>query len=149
MEVFTQGLPGYPDNIRFDGEGHYWIAMPSVNIQTEILFNVMILSFGIIVCFSLFLKGVAVLWKLAFRYPFLRKLTAIAANYGLDPLIFMANAGVLGVDLDGKPIALYHDHKLSHMTTGVKIGRYLYCGSLLHSHIVRLDLLKYPAQKRL
>ena len=89
------------------------------------------------------------LWKLAFRYPFLRKLTAIAANYGLDPMIFMANAGVLGVDLEGKPIALYHDHKLSHMTTGVKIGRYLYCGSLLHSHIARLDLLKYPAQKRL
>ncbi|CAN6802913.1 unnamed protein product, partial [Brassica oleracea] len=122
VEVFIQGLPGYPDNIRYDGEGHYWIAMPS---------------------------GVTVLWKLAFRYPFLRKLTAIAANYGLDPMIFMANAGVLGVDPEGKPIALYHDHKLSHMTTGVKIGRYLYCGSLLHSHIVRLDLLKYPAQKRL
>lgn len=123
VDVFIQGLPGYPDNIRYDGEGHYWIAMPS---------------------------GVTVLWKLAFRYPFLRKLTGIAAKYGfLEPMIFMKNAGILKVDLDGKPIALYHDHKHSHMTTGVKIGRYLYCGSLLHSHIVRLDLLKYPAQKRL
>ncbi|CAH8364483.1 unnamed protein product [Eruca vesicaria subsp. sativa] len=91
-------------------------------------------------------SGVTVLWKLAFRYPFFRKLTAIAARYGFDPMVFMENAGVLKVDADGKPIALYHDHKHSHMTTGVKIGRYL---SLLHSHIVRLDLLKYPAQKKL
>ncbi|KAG2329336.1 hypothetical protein Bca52824_000516 [Brassica carinata] len=122
VEVFIQGLPGYPDNIRYDGEGHYWIAMPS---------------------------GVTVLWKLAFRYPFLRKITGLAAKYGFEPMIFMENAGVLEVDLDGKPMALFHDRKHSHMTTGVKIGRYLYCGSLLHSHIVRLDLLKYPAQKRL
>ncbi|CAH8364545.1 unnamed protein product [Eruca vesicaria subsp. sativa] len=23
VEVFIQGLPGYPDNVRYDGEGHY------------------------------------------------------------------------------------------------------------------------------
>lgn len=72
----------------------------------------------------------------------------MAAKYGFDPM-FMKNAGVLQVDLDGKPIALYHDHKSSHITSGVKIGNHLYYGSLLHSHIMRLDLLKYPAQKKL
>ncbi|CAN6923443.1 unnamed protein product [Brassica oleracea] len=121
VEVFIQSLPGYPDNIRYDGDGHYWIAMPS---------------------------GVTTLWKLSFRYPFIRKLQALAAKYGFNTMI-MENAGVLQVDLDGKPIALYHDPKHSHVTSGVKIGKYLYCGSLLDSHIVRLDLLKYPAQKRL
>ncbi|ESQ45367.1 hypothetical protein EUTSA_v10010472mg [Eutrema salsugineum] len=118
VEVFIQDLPGYPDNIRYDGDGHYWIAIPS---------------------------GVTTLWKLSMKYPFLRKLTVMAAKYGFEPM-FAENAGVLQVDLDGKPIALYHDRKISHITTGVKIGRYLYCGSLLHSHIIRLDLLKYPAQ---
>ncbi|KAK1695733.1 hypothetical protein QYE76_012430 [Lolium multiflorum] len=24
---FTGSLPGYPDNIRYDGEGRYWIAL--------------------------------------------------------------------------------------------------------------------------
>ncbi|KAF2606592.1 hypothetical protein F2Q68_00043411 [Brassica cretica] len=93
-------------------------------------------------------SGVTTLWKLSFRYPFIRKLQALAATYGFNTMI-MENAGVLQVDLDGKPIALYHDPKHSHVTSGVKIGKYLYCGSLLDSHIVRLDLLKYPAQKRL
>lgn len=81
------------------------------------------------------------------KYPFLRKITAMAAKYGIEPM-FMENSGVLQVDLDGNPIALYHDQTLSHLSTGLKIGKYLYCGSLLHSRITRLDLLKYPAQKK-
>ncbi|CAF2151293.1 unnamed protein product [Brassica rapa] len=121
VEVFIQGLPGYPDNIRYDGDGHYWIAIP---------------------------KGVTTLWKLSMRYPLLRKVTAMVAKWGFN-LMFAEDAGVLQVDLDGNPIAFYHDHKISHLTTGVKIGKYLYCGSLLHSRILRLDLLKYPAQKSL
>ncbi|AEE78791.1 putative strictosidine synthase transcription factor WD40-like family [Arabidopsis thaliana] len=120
VEVFIQGLPGYPDNIRYDGDGHYWIAMVS---------------------------GASTLWRLSMKYPFLRKITAIAAKYGVE-LMFMKNAGVLQVDLDGNPIAYYHDQRLSHITTGIKIGNYLYCGNILHSYIIRLDLLKYPAQKK-
>ncbi|XP_024013489.1 protein STRICTOSIDINE SYNTHASE-LIKE 6 isoform X1 [Eutrema salsugineum] len=118
VELFIQDLPGYPDNIRYDGDGHYWIAMPS---------------------------AATTLWKVSMQYPFVRKLTGMAAKYGFEPM-FMENAGVLQVDLYGKPIALYHDHKISHITSGVKIGKYLYCGTLLHSHIIRLDLLKYPAR---
>jgi sugar lactone lactonase YvrE len=120
VEVFTQSLPGYPDNIRYDGDGHYWIALPS---------------------------GVTTLWNISLKYPFLRKLTAMVAKYGVD-LMFMENAGVLQVDLDGNPIAYYHDPKLSHIATCDKIGKYLYCGSLSQSHILRLDLLKYPAQNK-
>lgn len=86
-------------------------------------------------------------WKLSMKYPFLRKLIAMAAKYGLE-LLVKKNASVMQVDLDGNPIALYHDHPFSHITSGVKIGNHLYCGSLLHSYIVRLDLLKYPAQQQ-
>ncbi|KAG2239273.1 hypothetical protein Bca52824_090133 [Brassica carinata] len=121
VEVFIQSLSGYPDNIRYDGDGHYWIALPT---------------------------GVTTLRKLSMRYPLLRKVTAMVAKWGFN-LMFAEDAGVLQVDLEGKPIALYHDRKITHLTTGVKIGEYLYCGSLLHSSILRLHLLKYPAEKSL
>ncbi|KAL1199759.1 Protein STRICTOSIDINE SYNTHASE-LIKE 4 [Cardamine amara subsp. amara] len=121
VEVFIQGLPGYPDNIRYDGDGHYWIAM---------------------------ITGETTSWKLGTKYPLLRKLVAMATKYGFE-LMFMKNAGIMQVDLNGNPIALYNDHPFSHITSGVKIGNHLYCGSLLHSYITRLDLLKYPAQKKL
>ncbi|CAN8254741.1 unnamed protein product [Cochlearia groenlandica] len=120
VEIFIQGLTGYPDNIRYDGDGHYWIAMPS---------------------------AVTTLWKLSVKYPLLRKLTAIAAKYGYEPL-FVENAGVLQVDLDGNAVALYSDRTITHITSGVKIGNHLYCGCLVDSRIIRLDLSKYPAQKK-
>lgn len=28
-EIFVAGLPGYPDNLSFDGQGLFWIALPS------------------------------------------------------------------------------------------------------------------------
>lgn len=31
MEKFIETLPGLPDNIRYDGEGHYLIALATVN----------------------------------------------------------------------------------------------------------------------
>ncbi|XP_010426700.1 PREDICTED: protein STRICTOSIDINE SYNTHASE-LIKE 7 [Camelina sativa] len=120
VEVFIEDLPGYVDNIRYDGEGHYWIAIPSV---------------------------VTTLWNISLKYPFLRKLAAMVAKYGVD-LMFMVDAGVMQVDLDGNPIAYYHDPKLSHIATCDKIGKYLYCGSLMHSHMLRVDIQKYPAQKK-
>ena len=29
--MFIDYLPGMPDNIRFDGDGQYWIGLPTVN----------------------------------------------------------------------------------------------------------------------
>jgi sugar lactone lactonase YvrE len=31
VERFIDSLPGYPDNIRYDGEGRYWIALSAVS----------------------------------------------------------------------------------------------------------------------
>ena len=30
MDKFIDNLSGTPDNILYDGEGHYWIALPMV-----------------------------------------------------------------------------------------------------------------------
>lgn len=30
VEKFIDNLPGMPDNIKYDGDGHYWIALPTV-----------------------------------------------------------------------------------------------------------------------
>ena len=64
--MFIESLPGYPDNIRYDGDGHYWIAMPSVLYTQFEIFNIMIFnqdfclptrfSFGIIIFFLIVLK---------------------------------------------------------------------------------------------
>jgi sugar lactone lactonase YvrE len=34
---FIGSLPGYPDNIRYDGEGRYWIALSAVCTHQPVL----------------------------------------------------------------------------------------------------------------
>ncbi|TYH78644.1 hypothetical protein ES332_D03G003300v1 [Gossypium tomentosum] len=114
LEKFIDDLPGFPDNIKYDGDGHYWIALPSAN---------------------------SVPLDIAFRYPFIRKVMAIVMKY-IGRLPTEKEAGVLVVDLEGKPVAHYHDHRLSMITSGMKIGNRLYCGSVRHPHILKLDLAK-------
>jgi hypothetical protein len=55
------------------------------------------------------------------------------------------NGGVLAVDLVGKPTAYYYDPGLLLLTTGIKIGDHLYCGSLFSPYIIRLNLKQHPA----
>jgi hypothetical protein len=56
------------------------------------------------------------------------------------------NSGILAVDLVGKPTAHYYDPRLSFLTSGIKIGDYLYCGSNVLPYITRLNLKEHPAQ---
>ncbi|KAK8716865.1 hypothetical protein V6N13_044158 [Hibiscus sabdariffa] len=118
VEKFIDNLPGFPDNIKYDGDGHYWIALP---VATSVPMD------------------------LALKYPFIRKAMVVIQKY-TGRLYMEQNAGVLAVDLEGKPIAHYHDHKLSMITSGTKIGNRLYCGSVVHPHILSLDLDQYPAR---
>ncbi|KAF8011383.1 hypothetical protein BT93_J1863 [Corymbia citriodora subsp. variegata] len=112
IDTFIDHLPGFPDNIRYDGEGHYWIALSSGSS----MFN------------ELFLK-----------YPFIRKAIAILERFDRRP-VMDKNGGVFQVDLDGKPVAHYYDPQLSFISSGNKIGEYLYCGSLFYPYIIRLKL---------
>ncbi|XP_022775473.1 protein STRICTOSIDINE SYNTHASE-LIKE 5-like [Durio zibethinus] len=119
VEKFIDNLPGMPDNIRYDGEGHYWIALVTEN--------------------TLF-------WDLAFKHPLVRKTAAIIERL-TGRVSTMKNSGVLAVDIDGKPVAQYQDVELNLVTTGIKIKNHLYCGSF-YPYIIRLNLDKYAAQAR-
>ncbi|CAN0919017.1 Protein STRICTOSIDINE SYNTHASE-LIKE 7 [Linum grandiflorum] len=117
MDKFADNLPGLPDNIHYDGQGHYWIA---------------------------FAGGITASVEFSLKQPLLRKAMVILTKY-IGPLHMEKNSGVFVVDLEGKPVAHYSDPELSFITTGFKIGTHLYCGNLLYDHILRLDLAKHPA----
>ena len=84
-------------------------------------------------------------WDLALKYPWIRKVVAIMERYKVRPHI-EKNGGVLAVDLEGKPTAYYHDPGLSEVSSGVKIGNYLYCGSVAKPYMIRLDLHQHVAR---
>lgn len=117
VEKFVENLPGMPDNIHYDGEGYFWIALAMANTYPS---------------------------NLVIRYPVLRKIMAMVEKFIRLPSL-EKDGGVLEVDLEGTPIAYYHDPKLSMVTSGVKIGNHLYCGSVINPYILRLNLVKYPA----
>lgn len=56
------------------------------------------------------------------------------------------NSGFFVVDLEGNPVAHYHDPRLSLISGAIKIGNYMYCGSVNASYITRLNLILYGAQ---
>ncbi|PIN09897.1 putative alkaloid synthase/Surface mucin Hemomucin [Handroanthus impetiginosus] len=116
VDIFVENLPGLADNIRYDGEGQYWIGLTTEQHMFE-------------------------LYK---RYPSIRKIIGMMEKYTGRPHT-EKNGGVIAVDLDGKPTAHYHDPDISLVSSGVKIGDHLYCGSLVRSYIVRLNLSQYPA----
>ncbi|KAL5713852.1 yls2-like [Ranunculus cassubicifolius] len=112
IEDFASDLPGTPDNIRYDGQGRFWIAIPTAK---------------------------TFVWDLLMRYPWLRKTIAILGKYITIPS-GGKDAGVLAVDLDGKPVALYTDRDLSMVTVGMRIGEHLYYGSLVSPYMSRIDV---------
>ncbi|XP_061373083.1 protein STRICTOSIDINE SYNTHASE-LIKE 7-like isoform X1 [Gastrolobium bilobum] len=109
-------LPGMPDNIHYDGQGKYWI--------------------GIATAFTPDLDFII-------RYPFIRKAIAMVTKYVVS-LPLSKNGGVIAVDLEGKPTAHYYDPELS-LTSGIKIGKHIYCGSIYYPFVIRLDIEQYPA----
>lgn len=55
------------------------------------------------------------------------------------------NGGAVAVDLEGNLKAHYYDAHFSMISSAIKIGNHLYCGSLQYPFIIRLDLNKHPA----
>ncbi|PIA56804.1 hypothetical protein AQUCO_00700867v1 [Aquilegia coerulea] len=112
IDNFVDRLPGYPDNIRYDGEGKFWIALATAKTRS---------------------------WDLLMRYPAMRKTTAILAKYVEIPHM-QRDGGAIAVNLDGEVIALYTDPGLAMVTGGIKIEDHLYYGSLTATYITRLNL---------
>ncbi|MFS7915157.1 putative strictosidine synthase transcription factor WD40-like family [Helianthus anomalus] len=117
IDVFIDGLPGFPDNLRYDGEGHYWLAIAWDN------------SF---------------LTQVTMRYPFVRKVIAFGLKHLQKMPTLMKFGGVMELDLDGKPIGGYFDDTWRFTTSGFKIGEHLYLGSLGRPYFLRLNLTQNP-----
>ncbi|CAL9065446.1 protein STRICTOSIDINE SYNTHASE-LIKE 4-like [Musa acuminata AAA Group] len=112
VDEFIQNLPGFPDNVRYDGEGHYWIALAA---------------------------GKTPEWDVVLKYPFLRKLMVTIEKFVKIPHS-QRDSGILKVDLDGQPVALFSDPGLTLATSGLKIGKHLWYGSLVKDYLSRIDL---------
>ncbi|CAH9098443.1 unnamed protein product [Cuscuta epithymum] len=116
VDFFVEDLPGMPDNIRYDGEGHFWIAL-----VTDFTLS----------------------WELAQKHPFMRKHLGLMERYGRRPEM-EKDGGVFVVDLEGNPVAHYNDRHSSLVSTGIKIDNYLYCGFVTSNFIFRLNLTHNP-----
>lgn len=120
VDKFIDNLPGFPDNIRYDGEGRYWIALSAGrNLQ----------------------------WDLLTKYPFLRKLVYVAEKFVTVPH-GLENSGGMSVTLDGEPVSLYNDPGLALTTGWLKVGKHLYYGSLTETYLSRIDLTKSSAESQ-
>ncbi|MQM11730.1 hypothetical protein Taro_044636 [Colocasia esculenta] len=121
VERFLDNLPGFPDNIRYDGEGHFWIGLSAGKSRS---------------------------WDVVQRYPWVRKMMAAALQlhmvHGWLPRL-LKGGGVLCASLEGEALALYTDPELMLVTGGLKIGKHLYYGSLAGHHIGRIRLDKLAA----
>ncbi|CAL4923619.1 unnamed protein product [Urochloa decumbens] len=117
VEKFIDNLPGVPDNIRYDGEGRYWIALSA---------------------------GRTLQWDLLMKYPFVRKLVYLVEKFVAVPH-GLKNSGTMSVTLDGYPVSMYTDPGLALTTGWLKVGRHLYYGSLTKTYLSRIDLTKFSA----
>uniref|UniRef100_A0A0D9XM18 Strictosidine synthase conserved region domain-containing protein n=1 Tax=Leersia perrieri TaxID=77586 RepID=A0A0D9XM18_9ORYZ len=120
VEKFIDNLPGFPDNIRYDGEGRYWIALSA---------------------------GRTLQWDILMKSPFLRKLLYMVEKFVVAIPQGLKNAGAISVSLAGEPVTMYSDAGLALTTGWLKVGDYLYYGSLEKPYLSRINIAKSPVEK--
>ena len=76
------------------------------------------------------------------RSPFVRKLVYMVETYVVAVPQNPRHGGAMSVTLDGDPVTMYTDPRLALSTGWLKVGDYLYCGSLASPYISRIDLTK-------
>lgn len=117
-DVFVDNLPGFPDNLSYDGEGRIWVALyaPRQSLLDALL-----------------------------PRPYLRKLVFRLPEF-LHPAP-VHHAWVLGFDLDGRLVADLQyrgDGAYAPITSVERAGEMLYMGSLTATAIGRLPLAAVP-----
>ncbi|KAL5232563.1 hypothetical protein ABZP36_031339 [Zizania latifolia] len=122
VDKFIDKLPGFPDNIRYDGEGRYWIAISA---------------------------GRTLPWDVLTKYPFVRKLVYLIDKFVVGTAHNLKNAGAMSVSLAGEPVSMYSDPGLALTTGWLKVGDYLYYGSLTNPFLSKINLAKSPAGEAL
>ncbi|GLJ34587.1 hypothetical protein SUGI_0695650 [Cryptomeria japonica] len=114
-ESFIDRLPGFPDNIRYDGQGIFWIALPT---------------------------SWSLLGRTMVRYPYLRHvIVAMAAMApGVIDATLVKESSVVAVNENGETVALFSYPGITSITAGLRIGEFLYYGGIDLEYIGRLDL---------
>jgi len=113
-DLFLDNLPGLPDNLSFNGQDRFWVALYSPR-------NPLLDRFA--------------------GYPSLRKVMVRALMVVPKPIEH--KAFVLGLDTEGKVIANLQDGSAgnySPITTAREYGNWLYLGSLTSTSMARLPL---------
>lgn len=112
-DVFLDGLPAYPDNLSYNGDGLFWIALPSPRLKQ--------------------LDWLA-------PWPFLRKVFMRLSTVTRDVARLPAYGWVIGVDIDGNVIHNLHDPQGSYgMVTSVnQFDGQLYLGSIVATSVGRV-----------
>jgi len=113
-DLFAENLPGLPDNLSFNGQERFWVALYTPR--------------------NPLLDGFA-------GYPLLRKVMVRALMVLPNPIEH--KAFVLGLDTDGKVIANLQDGSTgnySPITSAREYGDWLYLGSLNSKSMARLPL---------
>lgn len=113
LEVFIDNLPGFPDNISRDRQGRFWLALPTLRVDSL---------------------------DLAHPYPWLKEQMAkLPASLQPQPVQY----GLVAVlSPEGKVLASLHDTDGSHLqeiTSVEPVGDTLYLGSLHNDRIGRLN----------
>lgn len=74
--------------------------------------------------------------------PLVRKLVYMVEKYVMAVPQGLRDSGTMSVTLNGEPVTMYTDPGLALATGWLKVGGYLYYGSLASSYISRVDLAK-------
>ena len=113
-DMFIEHLPGTPDNINFDGDDRFWIAMPSLRNGID---------------------GFA-------DKPFIRRLLSVLPTYFLS-VGASVSSFVVAVDTQGQVVANLQDPKLGYhyITSATPCGGRLWLGSLQMSSVAQLPLI--------
>lgn len=113
-EIFVNELPGFPDNINYNDNGIFWLAIPSVrtNPKFEVLFD------------KPFMR------KVVKRLPASMTEGVIPPPYGL----------ILAIDTLGNVVKSLHDPegKIHYITSAVERDSMIYIGSLEMNNLSRI-----------
>jgi sugar lactone lactonase YvrE len=112
--VFIEHLPGTPDNINFDGDQTFWIAMPSLRAGVDAVAH----------------------------WPLVRRLVSVLPK-ALQEAAATPVSFVLGVNLEGSVVANLQDPALgyNYITSATPCGDRLWLGSL---HMMAAGYLPLP-----